>query len=129
MGRAQEFQAQRWPSRGDPAEGRRSWQSERGLSRRAAQQPHPPVHDRPGSAAGAQGCGQGSQAQLRRPCKEAKLSYAGHVLMENRHGLAVNCCVTKATGRAEPEAALAMVEQIPGWRRITLGADTGYDRK
>jgi transposase len=61
--------------------------------------------------------------------KEAKLSYAGHVLMENRHGLAVNCCVTKATGRAEPEAALAMVEQIPGWRRITLGADKGYDRK
>ena len=61
--------------------------------------------------------------------KEAKLSYAGHVLMENRNGLAVNCCVTQATGRAEPEAALAMVEQIPGWRRITLGADKGYDRK
>ncbi len=61
--------------------------------------------------------------------KEAKLSYAGHVLMENRHGLAVNGCVTQATGRAEPEAALAMVEQIPGWHRITLGADKGYDRK
>jgi transposase len=61
--------------------------------------------------------------------KEAKLSYTGHVLMENRHGLAVNCCVTQATGRAEPEAALAMVEQIPGWRRVTLGADKGYDRK
>src|SRR5438128_6093915 len=51
--------------------------------------------------------------------KEAKLSYTGHVLMENRHGLAVNCCVTQATGRAEPEAALAMVEEIPGWHRIT----------
>jgi transposase len=61
--------------------------------------------------------------------KEAKLSYAGHVLMENRHGLAVDCCVTQATGRAEPEAALAMVAQIPGWQRITLGADKGYDRK
>ncbi len=61
--------------------------------------------------------------------KEAKLSYTGHVLMENRHGLAVNCCVTQATGRAEPEAALAMVEEIPGWHRITLGADKGYDRK
>jgi IS5 family transposase len=60
--------------------------------------------------------------------KEAKLSYAGHVLMENRHGLAVNCCVTQATGRAEPEAAVAMVEQIPGWRRVTLGGDKGYDR-
>jgi transposase len=61
--------------------------------------------------------------------KESKLSYTGHVLMENRHGLAVNCCVTQATGRAEPEAALAMVEQVPGWHRITLGADKGYDRK
>src|SRR5690348_11095311 len=61
--------------------------------------------------------------------KEAKLSYMGHVLMENRHGLAVNCCLTQATGRAEPEAALAMVEQIPGWQRVTLGADKGYDRK
>jgi len=61
--------------------------------------------------------------------KKARLSYAGHVLMENRHGLAVNCCVTKASGRAEPEAALAMVEELPGWRRITLGADKGYDRK
>ena len=49
--------------------------------------------------------------------------------MENRHGLAVNCCVTQATGRAEPVAALAMVEQVPGWHRITLGADKGYDRK
>ena len=61
--------------------------------------------------------------------KESKLSYAGHVLMENRHGLAVNCCVTQATGRAEPEAALAMIEEIPGWERVTLGGDKGYDRK
>jgi transposase len=71
------------------------------------------------------------QARLARkgPGKEAKLSYAGHVLMENRHGLAVNCCVTQATGRAEREAALAMVEQIAGWHRVTLGADKGYHRK
>ncbi len=61
--------------------------------------------------------------------KESKLSYAGHVLMENRHGLAVNRRVTQATGRAEAEAALAMVAEIAGWRRVTLGADKGYDRK
>jgi transposase len=61
--------------------------------------------------------------------KESKLSYAAHVLMENRNGLAVNCCVTQATGRAEREAALTMVEQIPGWGRVTLGGDKGYDRK
>jgi len=61
--------------------------------------------------------------------KEAKLSYAGHVLMENRHGLAVNGRVTQATGRAEPEAALALLEELPGRHRVTLGADKGYDRK
>src|SRR5208282_1647104 len=52
--------------------------------------------------------------------KEAKLSYAGHVLMENRNGLAVNGCVNLAEGRAEPEAALAMVEEIAGEHRITV---------
>ncbi len=61
--------------------------------------------------------------------KEAKLSYAGHVLMENRNGLAVQGCVTQATGRAEPQAAMAMVEKIPGWHRVTLGGDKGYDHK
>jgi transposase len=63
------------------------------------------------------------------PGKEAKLSYAGHVLMENRNGLAVDGCVTQATGRAEVEAAIALVERIEGWQRVTLGADKGYDRK
>src|SRR5215468_84684 len=63
------------------------------------------------------------------PGKEAKLSYAGHVLMENRNGLAVDGCVTQATGRAEVEAAIGLVESIEGWKRVTLGADKGYDRK
>jgi transposase len=63
------------------------------------------------------------------PGKEAKLSYAGHVLMENRNGLAVGGCVTQATGRAEVEAALKLVEELEGWERVTLGADKGYDRK
>ena len=63
------------------------------------------------------------------PGKEAKLSYAGHVLMENRHGLAVDGCVTQATGRAEVEAGLELVEGIEGWGRVTLGADKGYDQK
>ena len=60
---------------------------------------------------------------------EARLCYAGHVLMENRNGLVVNGCVTEASGRAEPQAALAMAEKIAGWRRVTLGADKGYDRR
>ena len=49
--------------------------------------------------------------------------------MENRNGLAVNGCVTQATGRAEPQAAMAMVAAITGWHRVTLGADKGYDHK
>lgn len=61
--------------------------------------------------------------------KEAKLSYAGHVLMENRNGLAVDIMVTQATGTAERDAALLMAEAIPGDHRITLGADKNYDTK
>ena len=71
------------------------------------------------------------EARLARkgPGKEAKLSYAGHVLMENRNGIAVNGQVTPADGRAERQAAVAMVEEIPGQQRVTLGADKGYDSK
>lgn len=60
--------------------------------------------------------------------KEAKLSYLGHTLMENRSGLIVEASVTAASGHAEREAALAMIESHrPGRRRLTLGADKGYD--
>lgn len=59
--------------------------------------------------------------------KEAKLSYAGHVLLENRNGLVVNVRLTEATGTAEREAAAEMVEDIPGQKQVTLGADKNYD--
>jgi transposase len=59
--------------------------------------------------------------------KEAKLCFAGHVLMENRTGLVVDVSVTRATGTAERETALDMLENIPGSQRITVGADKGYD--
>ena len=55
--------------------------------------------------------------------REAKLSYHGHVLMENRHGLAVDSCVTQATGTAEREAALAMATNLP--RRRHAGRRQG----
>jgi transposase len=58
---------------------------------------------------------------------EARLSYRGHVLVENRHGLVVEAELTPATGTAERDAALAMATTIPGRRRVTLGADKGYD--
>ncbi len=53
----------------------------------------------------------------------------GHALMENRHGLAIDGGVSQASGTAEREAALAMVERHRGHRRrrITLGADKAYD--
>lgn len=60
--------------------------------------------------------------------KEAKLSYSAHALMENRNGLLVDLLVMPATGTAEREAALEMIDRsLPGQRRITLGADKGYD--
>jgi transposase len=59
--------------------------------------------------------------------KEAKLSYSGHVLMENRHGLVMEVEVLPAYGTAERDAALVMMEAIPGDQRVTVGADKGYD--
>jgi transposase len=58
--------------------------------------------------------------------KEAKLSYAGHVLLDNRHGLVANVCVTAATGTAEREAAAWMLDASapPG---STVGGDKGFD--
>ena len=58
---------------------------------------------------------------------ESKLCYSGHILMDNRHGLAVDTEVTTATSRAEREAALDMVGGIKGSKRVTLGGDKGYD--
>ena len=59
--------------------------------------------------------------------KEAKLCFTGHVLMENRNGMVVDVTFTQATGTAEREAALDMLEGVNGSRRATLGADKGYD--
>jgi transposase len=61
--------------------------------------------------------------------REAKLSYMGHVLMENRHGLVVDAELTQATGTAEREAALKMLAQIPRSGTVTVGADKGYDTR
>lgn len=60
--------------------------------------------------------------------KEAKLCHMGHALMENRSGLIVETETTPADGHAERRAALAMINRrCPGERRITVGADKGYD--
>ena len=103
-----------WPAH--PA--RRSRQSQRRLSRRATQQRHPPIDHRSRGALGQQRRGQGGQAQLRRPRADGEPQrHRGQRLRDPGHR------------PAEPQAAMAMVEAIPGWHRITLGADKGYDRK
>jgi transposase len=63
------------------------------------------------------------------PGKEAKLSYHGHLMTENRSGLVVNTLVTTAYGAAECHAGLLMAEKLPGRGRVTLGADKGYDQR
>jgi transposase len=60
----------------------------------------------------------------------ARLAYSGHSLMENRNGLLVDFRIAEANGRAERETALEMLDQaLPGTKRITLGADKGYDTR
>lgn len=58
---------------------------------------------------------------------EARLSYMGHVLMENRNGLVVHSTLTVGSGTAEREAAVEMLEALGGSKRITVGADKAYD--
>jgi transposase len=63
--------------------------------------------------------------------QEAKLSYLGHVLTENRNGLIVDAMVTHADGTAERDAAMLMTYKR--WKKRlpihTLGADKAYDTR
>jgi len=60
---------------------------------------------------------------------EAKLSYLGHVVMENRNGLLVKTMVTQAHGTAERDAALRMASQLLRTRPATLGGDKNFDTR
>ena len=60
---------------------------------------------------------------------ESRLCYMGHLMIDNRHGLATNACVTIASGTAEREAAVQMAGEIPGRGWVTLAADKGYDTR
>jgi transposase len=60
--------------------------------------------------------------------KEAKLCFIGHGLMENRSGLLVEACLSRADGHAERVAALHMIEpHADRPRPVTLGGDKNYD--
>jgi transposase len=61
--------------------------------------------------------------------KEAKLSYSQHALMENRNGLLVDIQIAPATGTAERDTAIAMIDGLSSTERITLAGDKGYDTR
>jgi transposase len=63
--------------------------------------------------------------------REARLSYRGHVVMENRNGLAVVGQVTQANGTAERRASEAMLKRKARRRGrcITVGEDKAYDSR
>ena len=58
--------------------------------------------------------------------KEAKLSFMGHAVIDNRHGLVVASQLTHATGKAEPTSAIEMLKRFR--RAKTVGADKGFDQ-
>jgi transposase len=58
-----------------------------------------------------------------------KLVHMGHVLSENKNGLAVGVCVTVANPKAERDTALELLRAVRGRRRKTVGADKGYDER
>jgi len=61
--------------------------------------------------------------------KEAKLSYSGHLLVENLNGLIVDAEGLQANGTAERDAALLMLERVPGTKTVTVGGDKGFDTR
>jgi transposase len=63
----------------------------------------------------------------RKKGQTSQLAYMGHLLTENRNGLIVSAILSQADGYAERVAAVAMIEEVPGKRRVTLGADRGFD--
>ena len=68
-------------------------------------------------------------ARLAMKGKEARLCFGAHVLMDNREGLVVDVRLTPADGAREREAVLEMLASALGTRRITVGADRGYDNR
>jgi transposase len=62
--------------------------------------------------------------------KEAKLSYQGNVLMDNRHGIVVDAEVAIVSGTSEVTTAVSMLDRLPeSERRRTVGADKNYDQQ
>jgi hypothetical protein len=73
------------------------------------------------------------EARLAKKSRGAQvhLAYVGHALMENRHGLLVDFALGQASGTAERDAALQLVDAARrrGFHPRTLGADKAYDTR
>jgi hypothetical protein len=115
VGECEELLTQGCQERGSAG---RSGQCDGGLPWGEAVEPDARIEDGSGCEGGTQGKG-----------KEAKLSYNGNLLVENRNGLIVNTEVFEANGTAERDAALVMLEQLLGRQRVTVGGDKGYDTR
>lgn len=63
--------------------------------------------------------------------QESRLAFLGHTLMDNRYGLLIDIDVTQATGTAERDAALVMLDRAGdrGFHPVSIGADKGYDAR
>jgi transposase len=61
--------------------------------------------------------------------QESKLAYCGNAMIENRNGLVVDTELLQASGTAERDAALLMVDRIESAERVTVAGDKGYDTR
>jgi transposase len=115
-----------------------AWAGAKSFRRKDGQNPTPGDDDRGNPTVnfhGEQRCNRthesktDPEAKLARkgPGKEAKLSYSGNLLVENRNGLIINAMAWEANGTAERDTALVMLEQIAGTKRVTVGGDKGFD--
>lgn len=68
-----------------------------------------------------------SRSYRKGPGKEAKLTYMGHIVTENRNGLIIEATVTEAGGRQEWLAATELLSRQSIRSGQTIGADKGYD--
>ena len=59
----------------------------------------------------------------------AKMAYLGHTVIENRNGLIVKTQASLADGFGERETAIALLTELPGEHRKTVGADKNYDTR
>jgi transposase len=113
-----------------------SWASQKSFRPRADDEPRPPAGGNPEvnfrgaprrNATHQSTTAPDARLARKGPGREAKLSYAGHVLMENRHGFVVDTRLTPADGYAEIDAALIMLEALPARDGVTVAADKAYD--